>query len=160
MIFNSLLFICQVSVHSPVSITSVIQNTYPTASTGNAIEYTAVSGAFNGAPLGSNNLADTLEGQYDITMFEYPDWNATVDLFIGAYPTVVEAVPPTFATMATNMALVITLAQPEDQDFSIMKILEVRLANILNSIRCFLKTQKFSGNHIICQTCAETRLGV
>ena len=150
-------------MHSPVSITSVIQNTYPTASTGNAIEYTAVSGAFNGAQLGSNNLADTLEGQYDITMFEYPDWNATVDLFIGAYPTVVEAVPPTFATMATNMALIITLAQPEDQDFSIMKILEVRLTNIsvyICILNVFLRTQKFSGNHILCQTCAETRLGV
>jgi len=111
------------SKYSLDSVTHILQDTAPAASTGKATEYTAIEGAFNGAPFGSNNLENTLEGIVDATFFTYKDKKATDDLFFGVYPEVFEVIPPTFQTMANNQAITIVLSEPEDQDFDFENIL-------------------------------------
>ena len=67
------------------------QDTAPGLSTGKATEYTALEGAFSGAPAFTNNLAQTLDGVWDATVFTYNDYAATEALFFDwfiAEPTI------------------------------------------------------------------------
>ena len=56
------------------------------------IEVTALKGAFNGAPFGTNNLADTFEGIVDATFFTYTDKKGNEGLFVGEFPSVIEVI--------------------------------------------------------------------
>ena len=58
-----------VSKHSPDSLVSQILNTAPRVSTGQAKQFTALQGAF-AAPLGTPNLASTLDGQVRRILFQ------------------------------------------------------------------------------------------
>merc|ERR1719499_382437 len=111
------------SIYSLDSVTHVIQDTYPAGSTGKAIEYTALEGAFNGAPFGTNNLPDTYEGIVDATFFTYTDKKATEGLFFGEFPSVIEVIRKTIPQLAPPGALTVVLSRPEDQDFDFQKII-------------------------------------
>merc|ERR1712079_71233 len=122
------------SKYSPDSVTHIIQDTGPDLSTGKATEYTAIEGAFSGAPIFSNNLASTLDGVWDATIFTYVDLKATEVLFFDwfiAEPTVtplpdktpvIQRIAPLFPAMSGNKAFVIVLSRPLDQDFDILNI--------------------------------------
>merc|ERR1712079_89560 len=122
------------SKYSPDSVTHIIQDTGPDLSTGKATEYTAIEGAFSGAPIFSNNLASTLDGVWDATFFTYVDLKATEVLFFDwfiAEPTVtplpdktpvIQRIAPLFPAMSGNKAFVIVLSRPLDQDFDILNI--------------------------------------
>ena len=112
-----------ISVYSVESGLFAIQNTYPTGSTGKAIEYTAIEGAFNDAKFGEDNLDDTLEGIVDASVLSYPSLNATIDIFTGVYPEIFEALGPAMATYATENTFTIVHSQPDDQDFDFESIL-------------------------------------
>jgi len=124
------------SKFSPDSVTHIIQDTAPALSTGKATEYTALEGAFSGAPAFTNNLATTLDGVWDATVFTYNDLAATEVLFFDwfiAEPTVtpipdktpvIQRLAPLFSAMAGGKAFAIVLARPEDQDFDILNIIE------------------------------------
>ena len=114
------------SLLSPDSVTAQIQDTYPLYSTGNIADFTAVEGAFKGAPLGTDNLAQTLEGVVDLTVLQYPDVNATKVLFDKAFE-LVPAIPKLFtppALVAGGAGLKIILSKPDDQDFDFMTLLD------------------------------------
>jgi len=124
------------SKFSPDSVTHIIQDTAPGLSTGKATEYTALEGAFSGAPAFTNNLAQTLDGVWDATVFTYKDYAATEALFFDwfiAEPTitplpdqtpVIQRLAPLFGAMAGGKAFAIVLSRPEDQDFDILNINE------------------------------------
>jgi len=124
------------SKFSPDSVTHIIQDTAPGLSTGKATEYTALEGAFEGAPIFSNNLPQTLEGVYDATFFTYVDYDATEVLFFDWFvpnPTVtptpnktpvLQRLAPLFEVMSGGGAFAIVLSRPLDQDFDILNILE------------------------------------
>jgi len=117
-------------------VTHIIQDTAPELSTGKATEYTALEGAFSGAPAFTNNLAQTLDGVWDATVFTYKDLAATEVLFFDwfiAEPTVtplpdktpvIQRLAPLFQAMAQGKAFAIVLARPLDQDFDILNINE------------------------------------
>ena len=54
-----------ISIYSLFSIPTKIKNTYPKISNGKVKEFTSLEGAF-GVPYGTNNLAETLEGQVSV----------------------------------------------------------------------------------------------
>ena len=124
------------SKFSPDSVTHIIQDTAPGLSTGKATEYTALEGAFSGAPAFTNNLAQTLDGVWDATVFTYKDYAATEALFFDwfiAEPTitplpdqtpVIQRLAPLFGAMAGGKSFAIVLSRPEDQDFDILNINE------------------------------------
>jgi len=125
------------SKFSPDSVTHIIQDTAPALSTGKATEYTALEGAFNGAPAFTNNLATTLDGVWDATVFTYNDLAATEALFFDWFileptispipdktPVVQRLAPLLGGAMAGGKAFAIVLARPEDQDFDILNIIE------------------------------------
>ena len=124
------------SKFSPESVTHIIQDTAPGLSTGKATEYTALEGAFRGAPIYSNNLPQTLDGVWDATFFTYVDYSATEALFFDwfveeptIFPTpdktpVLQRIGPLFSNMAGNKIFSVTLSRPLDQDFDILNIKE------------------------------------
>ena len=112
------------SAYSLDSVTHVIQDTYPSGSTGKVFEYTAIEGAFS-APSGTNNLDDTLEGVVDATLFTYQNKSATQDLFFGVYPEIFVVIPLTLKYTAEPRPLTVVLSQPDDQDFDFQNILPV-----------------------------------
>ena len=116
-----------------------LKDTAPFLSTGDVTEYTALQGAFNGAPIFTNNLADTLEGIWDATIFTYVDKAATDTLFFDwfiAEPTltplpnktpVIQRLAPLLGpsgAMSGGKAFTVVLSEPHDQDFNMMDILE------------------------------------
>jgi len=112
------------SAYSLDSVTHIIQDTYPAGSTGKAIEYTTLEGAFNGAPFGSDNLAETLEGVVDATLFTYQNKTATQGLFFGEFPTIFKVIPKTLQTTSPPGPVVIVLSKPSDQDFDFENIIK------------------------------------
>ena len=112
------------SAYSLDSVTHVIQDTAPAGSTGLAIEYTALEGAFNGSDFGTNNLADIYEGIVDATLFTYTDKKATEGLFFGEFPSVIEVIRKTIPELAPPGALTVVLSKPEDQDFDFQNIIK------------------------------------
>ena len=68
------------SLASLDSVQSGIQNLFPTHSTGRVADFTVSEGSF-GAPIGSNNQAETLDGIVDISFLEYINADQTIELF-------------------------------------------------------------------------------
>ena len=99
-------------------------------------EFTAIAGAFRGAPADTNNLPQTLDGIWDATVFTYKDKAATETLFFDWFipePTVtplpnktpvLQRLAPFFGTMAGGGPFFVVLSRPEDQDFDILNIIE------------------------------------
>ena len=112
------------------------QDTAPALSTGKVTEFTAVAGAFRGAPADTNNLPQTLEGVWDATFFTYKDKAATETLFFDWFipqPTVtplpnktpvLQRLAPFFGTLSGGGVFNVVLSRPEDQDFDILNIIE------------------------------------
>ena len=96
------------------SVTSQIRNTFPTFSTGEIADFTAIMGAYNGAPLGTNNQAQTLEGVVDLTILGYQNLEATQKLFQSAGDF--------DPTGGVGGDLKIILTKPEDQEFDFMAL--------------------------------------
>ena len=139
------------SVYSPDSVSAIIavgrdallhfflicfQDTGPALSTGKVTEFTAVSGAFRGAPANTNNLPQTLEGIWDATFFTYKDKAATETLFFDWFipeprvtplpnkTPVLQRLAPFFPTLAGDSVFGVVLSRPQDQDFDILNIIE------------------------------------
>jgi hypothetical protein len=96
-------------------------------STGVIKDFTTIDGAFNGAPLGSNNLPQTLEGVVDVTFLQYPTQEATFELFERAgelFPSIPALFSQTEPLVAGGRALKIIMSRPQDQDFDFMTIIE------------------------------------
>ena len=115
----------------------ITQDTAPGLSTGKATEYTAIEGAFRGAPAFSNNLASLELGIWDATFFTYKDLAATETLFFDWFvlepsvaplpnktPVIQRLGPLLGGAMAGGKAFAIVLSRPLDQDFDILNILE------------------------------------
>jgi len=106
------------------SITSEIKNTYPEYSTGNVADFTNIEGAYNGAPIGTNNQPSTLEGVVDVTFLEYQNVPKTIEMFSKAaelFPSVGHLFPDLFAG---GRPLKIILSKPYDQDWDFMTALD------------------------------------
>merc|ERR1712226_219319 len=106
------------------SITSEIKNTYPEYSTGNVADFTNIEGAYNGAPIGTNNQPSTLEGVVDVTFLEYQNAPKTIEMFSKAaelFPSVGHLFPNLFAG---GRPLKIILSKPYDQDWDFMTALD------------------------------------
>merc|ERR1712079_73171 len=63
------------------SITSEIKNLYPKYSTGKIADFVNIEGAYDGAPIGTNNQPSTLEGVVDVTFLEYQNIPKTIEMF-------------------------------------------------------------------------------
>merc|ERR1712088_321783 len=106
------------------SITSEIKNLYPEYSTGNVVDFTNIEGAYNGAPIGSNNQPSTLEGVVDATFLEYQNIPKTIEMFSKAgelFPSAGHLFPN---LVAGGRPLKIILSKPYDQDWDFMTALD------------------------------------
>merc|ERR1712088_940525 len=106
------------------SITSEIKNLYPEYSTGNVVDFTNIEGAYNGAPIGSNNQPSTLEGVVDATFLEYKNIPKTIEMFSKAgelFPSAGHLFPN---LVAGGRPLKILLSKPYDQDWDFMTALD------------------------------------
>jgi hypothetical protein len=111
------------SLASLDSVQSGIQNLFPTHSTGKVADFTVSEGSF-GAPIGSDNQAETLDGIVDVSFLEYPNAEKTIELFANLLQWVPGANPEFFSTVAGGGPLKIILSRPEDQDFDFMTVLK------------------------------------
>ena len=111
------------SLASLDSVQSGIQNLFPTHSTGRVADFTVSEGSF-GAPIGSDNQAETLDGIVDVSFLEYPNAEKTIELFANLLQWVPGANPEFFSTVAGGGPLKIILSRPEDQDFDFMTVLK------------------------------------
>ena len=117
---NKTLYAKATSLFSVESLTSATLDTFPITSTGQGNELTAIQGAYNGAPVFSNNQAETLEGIIDAAFFFYQDPSAA-KLFFADTAFFEPLLPALFPHMNFFKIL---LSQPEDQDFNLAKVLK------------------------------------
>merc|ERR1712088_1144793 len=106
------------------SITSEIKNLYPKYSTGNVADFSNIEGAYNGAPIGSNNQPSALEGVVDATFLEYQNIPKTIEIFSRAaefFPSAGHLFPD---LVAGGRPLKIILSKPYDQDWDFMTALD------------------------------------
>jgi len=105
------------------SVTHQIKSLYPTYSTGRIADFTSLRGSYGNVPIRTNNQATTLEGVVAATFLEYPNRNATSDLFANANE-LIPAIPKLFGGGSMAGALRMVLSQPYDQDFDFMTVLD------------------------------------
>merc|ERR1712158_259884 len=106
------------------SITSEIKNLYPKYSTGKIADFVNIEGAYDGAPIGTNNQPSTLEGVVDVTFLEYQNIPKTIEMFSKAaelFPSVGHLFPD---LIAGGRPLKIILSKPYDQDWDFMTALD------------------------------------
>merc|ERR1719220_168714 len=106
------------------SITSEIKNLYPKYSTGKVADFVNIEGAYNGAPIGTNNQPSTLEGVVDATFLEYQNIPKTIEMFSRAFeffPSAGHLFPD---LVAGGGPLKILLSKPYDQDWDFMTALD------------------------------------
>jgi len=112
------------SLFSLDSVTSQIQNTFPDYSTGEIADFTSIMGAYNSAPLGTNNQAQTLEGVVDLSILGYPSVEASKELFEKA-GELIPAIGKLFAPpglLGGGGAIKIILTKPDDQEFDFLAL--------------------------------------
>ena len=101
-----------------------IQNTFPDYSTGETADFTAIMGAYNGAPIGTNNQAETLEGVVDLSIFSYQSVEASKELIKNAQeliPAVGKLYAPT-NLLGGDRELKVIFTKPDDQDFDFVAL--------------------------------------
>ena len=106
------------------SITSEIKNLYPKYSTGKIADFVNIEGAYDGAPIGTNNQPSTLEGVVDVTFLEYQNIPKTIEMFSKTaelFPSAKALFPN---LVAGGRPLKIIFSKPEDQDFDFMTALD------------------------------------
>merc|ERR1719220_124837 len=104
------------------SIQSQIKSLYPEFSTGNIADYTFLEGAYNGAPIGTNNQPSTLEGVVDMTLLEYPNRVQNIQLFKQA-EELISQIGKVFPHVAGSRPFKVLLSKPHDQDWDFMTVL-------------------------------------
>merc|ERR1711994_208231 len=104
------------------SITSEIKNLYPNYSTGKIADFVNIEGAYDGAPIGTNNQPSTLEEVVDVTFLEYPNKVQNIELFKRAEELITK-IPKVFPHVANSRPLKVLLSQPHDQDWDFMSVL-------------------------------------
>merc|ERR1711971_829670 len=106
------------------SITSEIKNLYPEFSTGNVADFVNIEGAYDGAPIGTNNQPSTLEGVVDVTFLEYQNIPKTIEMFSRAaefFPSAGHLFPD---LVTGGKPLKIIFSRPYDQDWDFMTALD------------------------------------
>merc|ERR1711936_1214059 len=112
------------SLFSLDSITSEIKNLYPKYSTGKIADFVNIEGAYDRAPIGTNNQPSTLEGVVDVTFLEYQNIPKTIEMFSKTaelFPSAKALFPN---LVAGGRPLKIIFSKPEDQDFDFMTALD------------------------------------
>lgn len=112
------------SRYSLVSLPSQIKNAAPVGSTGEVAAFTAIKGSYN-APLWTNNQAESLEGEVDVTSFFFPN-AAGANYLFGNAGTLLPSFGPFLPTLAGDLFYKLIISKPDDQDFHIDGVLKTK----------------------------------
>ena len=101
------------SVLSPQSITTLINSSYPTISSGKMKDFTGIKGSFDAPWPGAGNMGETLEGVVDAALLAYQDLQAAKTVFTTFdFEGIETSLSPTVAGYIS-----ILISQPADLDF-------------------------------------------